>query len=100
MTINITPIVSVIFNLFAFGIGLDFAWCGYLYLKTNKTTHIPKLLGFLVLKLFEVGNRKSKSKNEFAKNMFSMRAAGMYLLVGGLLLMVDGAFRLLAQLLW
>ena len=99
MTINITPIVTIVFNLFAIGVGLDFAWCGYLYLKTNKTTRIPKLLGFWVLKLFEVGNRKNKSKNEFAKNMFCMKAAGIYLLVGGLLLMVDGAFGLLVQLL-
>lgn len=100
MTINIAPIVNIVFNLFAFAIGLDFAWCGYLYLKTNKTTHISKLLGFLVLKLFEVGNRKSKSKNQYAKNMFSMKAAGIYLLAGGILLMVDGAFGLLIQLLW
>lgn len=100
MTIDIIPIVGIVFNLFTFAIGLDFAWSGYLYLKTNKTTHIPKLLGFWVLKLFEVGNRKSKSKNEYAKNMFSMKAAGTYLRVGGLLLMLDGAFRLLARLLW
>ena len=95
--IDITPIINVILDLVMFGIGLDFVWCGYWYLKTKETTRLPKLLGFLCLKIFEVGNKKNRSKNELAKNMFSMKAAGMYLLVSGFQLMLGGAFKLFGK---
>ncbi len=99
MTINITPIVDVFLNLLGFGVGLDFTWCGYWFLKTNEVTHLPRLLGYLVFKLFEIANKKNKSKNEIVKNMFSMKAASIYMLLVGLQLIVESAFTLLSQFL-
>ncbi len=98
MIIDITPIVNLFLNLLVFGIGLDFAWCGYWLLKTNEITRLPRLLGYLVFKLFEVANKKNKSKNEIAKSMFSMKAVSIYLLLGGLQLIVSSILTLLSQL--
>ena len=98
MIINITPIVNTCFTFIVFFIGLDFAWCGYVFMKTNDIKRVPKLLGYLVLKLFERGNRLSKSTNEIAKTMFSMKAAGIYSLLSGLQLMVSSMVELLSQI--
>lgn len=98
MIIDITPIVNLFLNLLVFGIGLDFAWYGYWLLKKSEITRLPRLLGYLVFKLFEVANRKSKSKNEIAKSMFSMKAVGIYLLLGGLQLIVSSILTLLSQI--
>ena len=103
MTIDITPIIDVVINLFTFGIGLDFAWCGYLLLKTNKDTHIPNLLGYRIFKLVEAGNKKIKSKNEvtneLARIIFSAKAISVYMLLGGIQLIIASALWLLSQLL-
>lgn len=99
MIIDITPIIAVFGNLLLFLIGLDFVWCGYWYMKTHETKCLPRLLGYLGLKIFEIGNRKNKSTNQFANNMFSMEAAGKYLFFGGIYLTVIGLFQLLTQLL-
>jgi hypothetical protein len=103
MTIDITPIVDLFINLFAFGVGLDFTWCGYLLLKTNKTTHLPRLLGYQIYKFVETGNKKNKSKNEtaneIARIMFSPKAFSVYMLLGGVQLIIASALWLLSQLL-
>ncbi len=99
MIIDITPIIAVFFNLLVFLIGLDFVWCGFWYMKTRETKRLPRLLGYLTLKLFEIGNRKSKSSNQIARSMFSMEVAGKYLIVGGVGLVIEGVFLLLTQLL-
>jgi hypothetical protein len=99
MIIDITPIVDVLLNLIVFLIGLDFVWYGYWYMKTHEIRCTLGLLGYLSLKLFERGNRKNKSSNQFANNMFSMEAAGKYLIVGGIGLVIKGMLPLLAQLL-
>ncbi len=99
MTIDITPIITVLLDLLLALIGLDFVWCGYRYMKTHETRRIPGLLGYLVLKIFETGNKKSKSTNQFAVRMFSMEAAGWHLLLSGVYLIAEGAFPLLTQLL-
>ena len=99
MIIDITPIFAVFGNLLLFLIGLDFMWCGYWYMKTHETKRLPRLLGYLTLKLFEIGNRKSKSTNQFARNMASMEAASKYLLIGGIGLVMEGIIPLLTQLL-
>lgn len=97
MIIDITPIIAVFLNLLVFLIGLDFVWCGYWYVKTHEIKRLPRLLGYLALKVFEIGNRKNKSTNQFANSMFSMDAAGKYLLVGGIGLIVKGIILLLSQ---
>ncbi len=99
MTIDITPIITVLLNLLLALVGLDFVWCGYRYMKTHEIKRIPRLLGYLVLKIFETGNRKNKSTNQFAIRMFSMEAAGWYLLLSGIYLVAEGAFPLVTQLL-
>jgi len=98
MNITITPLmVDTFLNLLVFGIGLDFTWSGYWFLKTNEIGHNPRLFGYLVFKLFEAGINKNKSKNEIAKNMFSMKAASIYMLLGGPPLIVGSIFSLLSQ---
>jgi hypothetical protein len=99
MIIDITPIIAVVLNFLAFLIGLDFVWCGYWYMKTHEIKRLPRLLGYLGLKIFEIGNRKNKSTNQFANNMFSMEAAGKYLFFGGVYLVLRGLFPLLNLLL-
>lgn len=92
----ITPsMFDTFIYLLVFGIGLDFIWCGSWFLAKNKIIFFPKLFGYLALKLFEISNKKSTSKNEFAKNVFSMRAAGVYLLLGGLQLVIRSVRMLL-----
>jgi hypothetical protein len=98
MIINITPVIDVFFNLLTFFVGLDFIWCGYWYLKTSETACFPKLLGYLVFKFFERLNKKSKSKNEVLRTMFSMKAASFYMLVEGLHLIASSIPTLLKQL--
>lgn len=98
MTVDITPIVAVLFTLLLFLIGVDFAWCGYWFIKTHETKRLPRLLGYLTLKVFEMGNRKNKSSNQFANSMFSMDAAGKYLLIGGVGLVIESIASLVAQL--
>ena len=98
MIIDITPIISVILNFLVLCIGLDFVWCGYWYMKTNQMNYLPRLLGYLVLKLFEVGNRRNRSKDEFVNSMFSMKAACIYMLLGGFYFFVRSTFALLTQL--
>jgi hypothetical protein len=98
MIIDITPIVAVFFNLIKFLIGIDFLWYGYWYKKTHKIKLTLGLLGYLALKLFERGNRKNKSSNHFVNSMFSMEAAGIYLVVSGIGLIIEGMFSLMPQL--
>jgi hypothetical protein len=98
MIIDITPTVNTFFNLIALGVGLDFAWCGYWFLKTNEITHLPRLLGCMILKLFERANKKSKSKNELVKTIFSMKAASIYLLLGGIQIIVSSMITLFSQI--
>ena len=98
MIIDITPIVAVFGNLLLFLVGVDYVWCGYWYIKTRETKRLPRLLGYLTLKLFERANRKSKSTNQFANSMFSMETAGRYSFYGGIYLTLIGLFQLLAQL--
>jgi hypothetical protein len=95
MVIDITREVGLFFNLIFLGIGLDFIWCGYWFLKTNEMTHLPKLLGYLVLKLFERANKMNKSKNKFAAEMFSMKAASIYMLLEGPYLVVSSTLTIL-----
>ena len=97
MTIDITPIINVFINLLLFLIGIDFIWCGYWYLRTRKMNRLPRLLGYLSLKIFEAGNRKGKSTNQYANAMFSMDAAGKYLLVGGVALVLQSIIQLVTQ---
>jgi hypothetical protein len=85
MVVDITPQVKLFFNFLGLGIGLDFIWCGYWYMKTNELTHLPRLLGYLVFKIFETANKKNKSKNMFVINMFSMGAANILHAFGGYL---------------
>jgi hypothetical protein len=102
MTIDITPIVAVFFDLIVFLIGIDFVWYGYWYMKTHEIKLTLGLLGYLALKLFERGNRKNKSSNHFVNSMFgsmfSMEVAGKYLFFGGIGLIIQGLFPLLTQL--
>ena len=98
MVIDITPIVNTCFTLIVFFIGLDFAWCGYLFLKMNQITHLPKFLGYWMFRLFERANKKNKSTNEIVTAVFSMKAAGIYMLLGGLQLIGSSMFMLLSQL--
>ena len=98
MTIDITPIVNVFGDLLLFLIGVDYTWCGFWYMKTHETKHLPRLLGYLSLKIFKIGNRKGKSTNQFANSMFSMEAAGKYLFFGGICLIVMSLLQLVAQL--
>ena len=98
MIIDITPIVNIFFNLLGFGIGLDFVWCGYWFLKKNDITRLPKLLGYMMFKLLEVGNKKSKSKNDFVRNMFSMKTGAIGALLVGFEMMASSMFALLSQL--
>jgi hypothetical protein len=98
MIIDITPIVNTFFNLITFGIGLDFAWCGYWFLKTNEIEHLPRLLGYVIFKLFERANKKNKSKNELVKTMFSMKAASIYVLLSGIQLIVTSMITMLSQI--
>ncbi len=81
MVVDITREVYLFFSFL--GIGLDFVWCGYWYMKTNKLAHLPRLLGFWIFKIFETGDKKSKSKNMLVTNMFSMKAASIYMFLGG-----------------
>ena len=99
MTLDITPIIAMFLNLIVFLIGIDFMWSGYWYMKTHEIKPTLGLFGYLGLKLFERGNRKNKSSNQFANSMFSMEAAGKYLVVGGIGLVIKGIFPLLTQLL-
>jgi hypothetical protein len=99
MIIDLTPIITVFLNLLTYLIGLDFVWCGYWYMKTRETNRLPRLLGYLGLKVFVIGNRKNKSTNQFVNSMFSMEAAGKYCLISGIYLVVRGMFPLLTQLL-
>ena len=98
MNITITPtMVDAFLSLLVFCVGLDFTWCGYWFLKMNEITHLPRLFGYLVFKIFEAGLNKNKSKNEIAKIMFSMKAASIYMLLGGPPLIVGSIFALLIQ---
>ena len=98
MGVDITPIVNLFLNFLLFFIGLDFAWCGYWLLKTNEFPRLPRLLGYLVFRIFETANRKNKSKNEIANSMFSMKAASIYLFFGGLQLIVFSTLKILIEL--
>jgi hypothetical protein len=98
MNITITPpMVDAFLNLLVFGVGLDFTWCGYWFLKTNEITHLPKLFGYLMFKFIEKSIDKDVSKNETVKIVFSMKAVSIYMLLGGPLLIVGSAFALLSQ---
>ena len=102
MTIDITPIVNVFGDLLLFLIGVDLTWCGYWYMKTLKTKRLPRLLGYLTLKLFERANRIKKPADQSASrmysSMFSMEAAGKYLFVGGIALIATSLLQLATQL--
>jgi hypothetical protein len=96
MIIDITREVNLFLSFLGLGIGLDFIWCGYWYMKTNELTHLPRLLGYLAFKIFETGNKKNKSKNTFATNMFSMEAATIYMLLSGIYLIVRCTFSIVS----
>jgi hypothetical protein len=98
MIIDIMPILVVVFHSLTSLIGLDFVWCGYWYNNNHDLRYLPRLLGYLVLKIFEVGNRKNRSTNQLANNMFNMEAAGKYLFFGGIFLVAKGLFPLLYML--
>lgn len=98
ITVN-SSMFEVFLNFLLISIGLDAAWCGYRFLKTDDITRIPRLFGYLVLKLFETGIKKDKSNNKIGMIVFNMKAAGVYLLLGGPLLIVDRLFALLIQFL-
>lgn len=97
MILNITPIVDIFLYLLTLGIGLDFTWCGYWLLKTNKMTHIPRLLGYLTLKIFEKASINN-NETKIVKIMFSMKTASIYMLLGGPLLIVGSVLALLGLL--
>jgi len=95
MIIDITPIVAVFFNLIMILLGIDYIWCGYWYMRTHKIKFTIGLFGYLTLKLLERYNRKNKSSNQFANSMFSMEAAGKYMVVGGIGIVITSIFPLL-----
>ena len=97
MVIDITPLVGAFFNMILALIGIDFLWGGFWYMKTREIKRI-KGLSYLMLKLFERGNRLNKSSNQFAKRMFSMDAVGIYMIVAGIGYVIQGLFPLLTQL--
>lgn len=99
MNITITPIMFDIFiNLLTICIGIDFIWSGIWFQIKNETPNMPKLLGYLVFRLFETSIKKYKSKNNAIKNLFSLRAASIYLLLGGFNLMISGTITIIILL--
>jgi hypothetical protein len=96
MVVDITREVYLFFSFLGLGIGLDFVWCGYWYMKTNELAHLPRLLGYLIFKIFETGNKKNKSKNMLATNMFSMKAASFYMLWGGIYYIVSSIISIIS----
>ncbi|HEY3313324.1 MAG TPA: hypothetical protein VGK00_16910 [Anaerolineales bacterium] len=103
MIVDITPIVAVFFKLILFLIGVDFLWCGYWYIKTQEIKLTLGFLGYLALMLFKRANSLRKSSNQDVNSifsmMFSMQSAGIYLVVAGICLIMEGLFSLLTQLL-
>jgi len=98
MNVATTPsMVEAFLNLLLIGIGLDFTWCGYWFLKTSEITRLPRLFGYLMFKLFETAIKKDKSKNEIGMIVFSMKAASIYLLLAGPLLIVNRLFSFLIE---
>ena len=104
MTIDITPLVGTFFNMILALIGIDFVWGGYWYMKTREIKR-TRGLSYLTIKFFERVNRLNnlnKSSNQFAKRFISIRysmdAVGIYLVVAGILLVIQGMFPLLTQL--
>lgn len=102
MEVDITPIINVILYVIEALIGLDFLWCGYWYIRTRDTERLPRLLGYMALKLFERANRIHKptdrSLDRIYTNMFSMQAAVKYMLISGIYLVIEGTYWLLARL--
>lgn len=103
MIVDISPIIAVIFNLILILIGIDFIWYGYWYMKTHEIKLTLGFGGYLALRLFKRANslRKSSNKdiNSIISMMFSMESAGIYLVVGGIGLIIQGLFPLLVLLL-
>lgn len=90
MNITITPTMFDIFiNLLTVCIGIDFIWCSFWFQIKNEIPNMPKLLGYLVFRLFEASTKRSKSNNKAIKSLFSLRAASIYLLLGGFNLIIS-----------
>ncbi len=86
---------DVLFNLFFLAIGLDFTVSGYCVLRDKASTHVPRFVGYLFLKLFaraekQLGKRKGQENvlTKLARSMYTVRAAGIYLVISGPLLIL------------
>jgi hypothetical protein len=99
MTLTIAPfMVNLFLYLIVLGIGIDFTWCGYWYLTTKEINRLPKLLGYLMFRIIQTGINKKQSSIKFVRTILSMKAMGIYLLLGGPLLILGSIFALLGTL--
>ena len=100
MMIDITRQVNTTLYLLMLAIGLDFTISGYFVLRDKSLTHVPKLVSFRFLQLFawaeKVFAKRRSPENvltKLAKPMYTVRAAGIYLILS------DGPLTILASLL-
>jgi len=92
----ITPsMTNLFFHIILICIGLDFIWNGYWFLKKNTIPRFPKLLGYLVFKLVEMSKRKNVSKIGIVNALFGMKAASIYMVIGGSLIIIISILELL-----
>lgn len=77
MTITIT---NQTFSVIGLGIGLDFVWCGFWFIRKNQLPMFPKLLGYLIFRISEVEIKANKSKNTSVEIMFGAKTTSFSLL--------------------
>lgn len=83
MKISTISVLNSLINLVILGFGIEWTWCGISFFKTKDISRLPKLSGYLMLRIFQVVNEKRQSNIGLVRVLRSTKAMSVYLILGG-----------------
>lgn len=79
-------VFDLLFYLLVLFIGLDYVWSGYRVIKDKTHRNIkPKLLGYWIIKRFQISDKDKKYNKLFHRTFYSTRNLGVWTFISGIL---------------
>jgi hypothetical protein len=98
---TIQPIFfNFVFFIILLAFGIDFTLSGYLAIKEIKHLERPKLLGLMIMAIYQRVYERAKKPNKLLLVIYSHEYMKIYTLIGGILIIIGslmGIFDLLLK---